>query len=129
MNKRYRARITGWRVLISKWWKRLVKDKGWTVTINADEFAGNRTADVWVDTRHRQASFHFSGAAEPEEEIACHEVCHVLLAPLLAASAIILEKGGVKDREMAEAVMETASETVTSTLTRLFLEMYKHGRD
>ncbi|KKK60373.1 hypothetical protein LCGC14_2172750 [marine sediment metagenome] len=58
---------------------------------------------------------------EKVDETACHEVCHVVLSPLTAATSLFIDQLPRGQRSLAREVWKEANESVASHLQRILM--------
>lgn len=113
--------------LFLKWFGRLIRDEDWTLEIVADQF--RKGCEVSTDSRHRLATIYCQTGLAPNEETACHEVCHILLDRLYSAVHRVTDCLDGNAHNVAVEWLDQASEEVCNMLARRFVEAYKEGKD
>jgi len=94
----------------------------------ADRSEGSRKAAAQVRPSYRYRQAHFKVGenalrnckAEELDTIACHETCHVVLAPITSFVQDIMEQLPEQAQDLAYARWAEVHEDVTSHLTRAF---------
>jgi len=116
-----------WEALFRKWFERLLPDPDWTLRfIPDDECASD--AGVTHRFRYREATFRFRPSLEPTDMVACHEVCHVLVARIYVNAKQLIESAG-DPQGMGGVALEGATEEMVEDLARAFVRAYgeSHG--
>jgi len=118
-----------WDALIQKWVRRILEPyaPGWKVTVRpTDELTDPESAQT-LASRHtyRQGTIEYRRDAPPRNDFACHEVVHLLIAPLAIAmeraAAVLGPTGKVLD-EWREDAEERTVEAITAALLKAYGE-------
>ena len=123
-------RANSWDGLIQKWVKRVLipHEPGWVVSVKAsEELKGTQYSAVTQQDQYvyRHAIVEYNPEAAPQNDIACHEVVHMLLAPLTLAcergAGAFGTAGKVLDEWRSDAEERTC-EAITCALLKAYGE-------
>lgn len=114
-----------WEKCILKWVKRLLKDPYWKVTVAASaELEYPYSCQAYTDNyMYRRAKIEYREDAPVDNAIACHEVVHLMLAPM----GEILRQGSLKAGAGGKVLSEwgrQAEEIVCDAIAYAILDAY-----
>jgi len=117
-----------WASLVGKWQKRILRDPDWQIRIDEDVEIEEPATAIAVTNRfvYREAAIKVRPGIPPDNRIACHEVCHVAVAPLAWSAREAIEEtvNTVEAQLLVEAWLIQAEEILAESLTRAFLAAY-----
>jgi hypothetical protein len=118
-----------WKRLIDKWVKRLLPEPGWRVRIEeTTEIEEPATAICYAERYpYRQATIQVRLGMVPNNAVACHEVCHILLAQATWPAQWMIDEMAREGapQGIAKKWLEKSEEQVAEALTRAFLAAHK----